>query len=388
MTWVLGIGGYSHDASAALLHNGELVAAVQEERLTRIKHVGGFPYESIKYCLQEGGIQRDDVDAVSFYARKSNWDGYLWDVLKASVLHPRYTMSKPRGFVASVGYRFYRSFNFRADLARFFYETGFDRTRFFDHDHHSCHAAAGYYSSPFDEAIVLCVDGGGDGKTTSGWLGRGAQLEELDLGIRHPHSVGLVYTRITQYLGFLSPGDEYKVMGLAAYGKPVYLDKMREMIRFRSDGSYRVNMKFFNYQFEYSLADRFVTEFGPPRAKGEPVDDRHANVAASVQAVFEEVLLHLAVGLKKRTGIRNLAISGGSALNCLANGMLLASGEFDDIFVPPAASDLGTSIGAAQFHYHQRMGNTTRRELRNDGWGPAYGEEEILEELLRAGVRI
>lgn len=310
VAWVLGIGGYSHDASAALVHDGELVAAVQEERLTRIKHVGGFPYESINYCLRAGGIEKEKVSAIAFYARKSNWDKYLWDVLKASVYHSQCTLANLRGFVASVGYRLYRSFNFRADLARFFYETGFDSKLFFDHKHHACHAAAGYYSSPFDEAIVLCVDGGGDGKTTSAWIGRGTRLEELDLGIRHPHSMGLIYTRVTRYLGFLSPGDEYKVMGLAAYGKALHLNKMREMIQLLPDGTYRLNMNFFNYQFEYSLADLFYKEFGPSRKKGEPIDEQHADIAASVQALFEEVLLYLAVGLKKRTGIRNLVISG------------------------------------------------------------------------------
>ena len=386
MAWVLGIGGYSHDASASLLYDGALVAAVQEERLTRVKHAGGFPYRSIEYCLKAGGIAPSDVSAVAFYTRKSNWDRYLADTIKASLRHPRYTFGHGRGFVASVGYRLYRSLSFRADLARFFLETGFDKRRFFDHEHHACHAASAFYVSPFDEAIVLCVDGGGDGRTTSGWLGRGNRLVELPLSIRHPHSLGLIYTRMTRHLGFPSPGDEYKVMGLAAYGAPTYLDQMRKMVELRDDGGYRLDMSFFNYQFDYSASERFYRTFGPARRKGEPVTERHADLAASVQRLFEEIVLHLCVALRKRTGVRALCLGGGSALNCTANGRLLTCGEFDSVFVPPAASDLGTSMGAALYHSYQMLGGVKRTELRTDAWGPEYSDAEIEEELQRAGL--
>lgn len=387
MSWILGIGGYSHDASAALLKDGKLTAAVQEERLTRIKHAGGFPYASIKYCLEAGGITEDDVSAVAFYAKRSNWDKYLWDALKASVRHVGYTCSHPRGLVTTVGYRVYRSLNFRADLARFFHDTKFSKRRFFFIDHHACHAAAGYFSSPFDEAIVLCLDGGGDGRTTTAWLGRGARLTELPPSINHPHSLGLIYTRVTRYLGFPAPGDEYKVMGLAAHGKPVYLNKIREMIRLSSSGGYRLNMAYFNYQFDYALSGLFERTFGPPRRHGEPLDERHADIAASLQRLFEEVVLYLSIHLKRRAGIRDIAISGGSALNCLANGRLLSSGEFDRVFVPPAAGDLGTSIGAAQYHYYMALGGTERAELRTDGWGPEFDDDAVLHELTRTGLR-
>lgn len=386
MKYILGIGGYSHDSSAGLLCDGKLIAAVQEERLTRIKHIGGFPYESIKYCLKAGGVKPQDISAIAFYTKKSNWDGYLWDVLKISFRHIGFTMANPKGFVHSVGYRVYKSLNFRADLERFFYETGFKKTRFFDYQHHACHAASAFFASPFEEGLVLCVDGGGDGKTTTAWVGKGNRLTEIDLEIRNPHSLGLIYTRITKYLGFLSPGDEYKVMGLAAYGKPAYLDRIREMIRLR-EGGYRLNMEYFNYQYEYSLSEKFYKEFGPPRKKGEEITEHHANMAASMQKLFEEVLLHLALWIKKTTGLRNLAISGGSALNCRGNGRLLLTGEFDNIFVPPAASDLGTSIGAAQYHYHQTLNMPRTFVLKTDDWGPGYTDQEILEELVRSGVR-
>ncbi len=383
MIHILGIGGYSHDASAALLSGGQLTAAVQEERLTRIKHQGGFPYEAMKYCLKAGGVSRRDVSAIAFYTRKSNWDGYLFDVVKQSMRNPRYTLWHGTGFVASVGYRLQRSIDFRADLGRFFYETGFPRAIFHDYDHHTCHAASAFYSSPFEEAAILCIDGGGDGKSTTAWVGRGRDLRELDLGIRTPHSMGLVYTRLTRYLGFPGSGDEYKVMGLAAYGVPEYLDRLRRMV-ILTDSGYRLNMEYFTYQYAYALSERFYREFGPPREKGEPITPHYANMAASTQRLFEEVLLHLARVLKRRTGIRNLAIAGGSSLNCSGNGKLLLSGEFDSIFVPPAASDLGASVGAAQYHYHHSLGRPRSFVLTTDEWGPGYDDDEILTELQRA----
>jgi carbamoyltransferase len=385
VTAILGLGGYSHDASAALLRDGELVAAVQEERLTRIKHQGGFPYESIRYCLKAGGVTADDVAAIAFYTRKSNWDGYLLDVLARSLRHFRYTATHRRGFVASVGYRVQRSLNFRADLGRFFHETGFSPRKFFDYDHHACHAASAYYASPFDGAVVLCIDGGGDGKSTTGWIGRGRELRELELGIRVPHSLGLLYTRITRYLGFPGSGDEYKVMGLAAYGKPTYVDRLRKLVVLTERG-YRLEMGYFNYQYAYALADRFYAEFGPPRTKGGEITAHYADMAASAQQLFEEIVLHLAVGLKRRTGLRALAVAGGSSLNCTANGMLLRSGEFDSIFVPPAASDLGTSLGAALYHWHQVRGRPRGFRLTTDAWGPAYGDDEVRAELERASI--
>lgn len=385
MSYILGLGGYSHDASAALLCDGRLVAAVQEERLTRIKHVGGFPYESIRFCLKEACLRKEDIAAIAFYSKKSNWDGFLYRLLQQSVRHLPYTLSHSLGFVHSVGYRVQKSLNFRADCARFFFETGFSKKIFHDYDHHACHAASSFYGSPFDRAIILCVDGGGDGKTTSGWIGENNRIREIDLGIRAPHSLGLLYTRITRFLGFPSSGDEYKMMGLSAYGKPAYLEQMSKLIHIRN-GGYRLNMDYFNYQYEYSFSDRFYKEFGPPRRKDDPITEHYANLAASAQKLFENVLLHLAISLKKRTGIRDLAVSGGSSLNCKGNGALLFSGEFDRIFVPSAASDIGTSIGAAQYHYHHIMGKPRSFVLKTDDWGPSYNDDEILEELQRSGI--
>lgn len=387
MTWTLGIGGYSHDASAALLRDGKLVAAVQEERLTRIKHIGGFPYKSIEYCIEVGGIGPKDISAIAFYAKKSNWDRLLLGALKASFLNIRDTLSDTQGFIDTIGNRVYKSLRFRAELRRFFFETGFGKAIFYDYDHHACHAASAFYSSPFDKAVILCIDGAGDGKTTSAWIGRGNVISEIDLGIRHPHSLGLVYHRVTEYLGFLSSGDEYKVMGLAAYGEPVYLNKLRNMIILHTDGSYRLNMNYFKYQYQFSLSEKFYKTFGPPRKKDDEVTEHYANMAASLQRLFEEVLIHLALELKKRTGLKNLAISGGSALNCRGNGKLLLKGEFDSIFVPPGASDLGTSIGAAQYHYHQVLRKPRACHMKRDDWGPGYGDEEILEELNRSGLK-
>jgi carbamoyltransferase len=385
MTWVLGIGGYSHDASAVLLKDGQLVAAVQEERLSRIKHQGGFPNKSISYCLDVAGIGPEEVDAVAFYAKRSNWDGYLFHSMKASLSNIRYTLMHPKGFVHTVGYRLYKSLSFRADLARFFYETGLTKSKFFDCDHHACHAASAYYSSPFDKSLILCIDGGGDGRTITAWIGQGNKLSEIDMGIKHPHSLGLIYTRITRYLGFPSPGDEYKVMGLAAYGEPVYFDKLKDLIRME-DNSFRLNMEYFNYQYEYAFSDKFYAMFGPPRGEGQEINEHYANMAASVQKLFEYVLCQLAYKLKNMTGIKNLCLTGGCSLNCRANGKLLLTGEFDDIFVPPGASDLGTSLGAAQYYYHHIGDNPKRFTMKRDDWGVEYTDEKIFKEIDRSGL--
>ncbi len=383
---ILGIGGYSHDASTALICDGKLVAAVQEERLTRIKHQGGIPYKSIRYCLKAGGIKPADVSAVAFYTKKSNWDRILWDVFKDSIKKLNYTIFNMSGFANSIGYRVYKSLNFRADLARFFYETGFSKNTFFDYDHHTCHAASGFYSSPFERAVILCLDSVGDGKTTSFFLGEGHLIKEIFPSIKYPHSIAHVYNRITKYLGFTSSGDEYKVMGLAAYGKPLYFDKLKDLVIYEKDG-YRLNMKYFSYQYEYSLSKRFFKEFGAARKKEEAITAHHKNMAASMQKLFEDVLFHLASIVKNKSGFRNLVISGGAALNCKGNGKLLYRGEFDNVFVPPGASDLGTSLGAALYHYHQKLDMPRNFTLETDGLGPEYSDEEIRNALERSVLR-
>lgn len=387
MNYILGIGGYSHDSSAALLRDGAIVSAVQEERLTRIKHAGGFPYKAIDYCMKKEGIGPGDISAIAFYAKKSNWDGYLYSALKFSILNIGQTISHPKDFIRTVGYRVYKSLNFRMDFERFFYETRFPKKIFFAYDHHACHAASAYYTSPFNEALILCLDGGGDGKTTTAWIGRDNKLDEIKLGIRHPHSISLVYTRITRYLGFPSSGDEYKVMGLAAFGKPVYFDRLQDLVILKDDGTYKLNMKYFNYQYEFSLSRKFYEEFGPARNRGEKITEHHADMAASIQKLYEKVLLHLAVALKKRTGLKDLAIGGGSALNCKGNGRLFLERVFDNIFVPSSASDSGTSIGAALYHYNRTLELPRKGSVRTDGYGPEYSDEEILEEISRDGLK-
>lgn len=384
MNWILGIGGYTHDASAALLCDGKPIAAVQEERLSRIKHVGGFPYKSIKYCLEVGGIKLHDISAIAFYTKKSNWDGYLIDAIKAGFRDIGATYKNLANYVDFLQNRIVISLTFRGKL-HYFFKQGFNKKIFFDYDHHACHAASTYYASPFDEAIIMCIDAGGDGRSTTMWLGRGNTLSEIKKSIKFPHSIGLLYSNISRYLGFPYIGDEYKVMGLAAYGKPLYLEKLKDMITLTKDG-YRVNLRYFNLN-NYSLSNKFYKEFGPLRKKGDEINDHHKNMAASIQELYEEVVLHISLCLKKQTGIKNLGIAGGVALNCKANGRLLCSRVFDKIFVPPAASDAGTSIGAALYHYHHTMRMPRNFVIKTDSFGPEYNDEEILDELKRSGVK-
>ena len=324
---------------------------------------------------------------MAFYARRSNWDKVFWTTLRASMMNLKYTLAHRRGFVTSLGFRFYNSLKFRAELARFFEESGLPKRLFHDYDHHTCHAASAYYSSPFERSIVLVIDSVGDGNSTTGWIGEGNKLRKLNLQMRYPHSIAHVYNRMTKHLGFPSTGDEYKVMGLSGYGKPTYLDRLRKLMIFDSDNSYRLNMDYFTYQYAYSFSDRFYKEFGPARDVGQPMSDHYADLAASMQQFFEEVVERLALYLKKETGIKNLCLAGGAALNCRSNGALLVNGEFDQIFVPPGASDLGTSLGAAQYHWHSIMDQPRDFILKTDDWGPKYDDDTIRRELDRFGLQ-
>ncbi|OGV37090.1 MAG: hypothetical protein A2X48_04570 [Lentisphaerae bacterium GWF2_49_21] len=387
MYYTLGIGGFSHDSSAALLEDGKLAAAVQEERLSRIKHEGGFPYKSINYCLDSAGIKLDDVSAVAFYAKKSNWDKVLFTLAKDSVLNPIYSISHIRNVAVGFGRRLYMSAQFRAEYERFLVKTKLDRSKFHFYDHHSCHAASAFLCSKYDNAIILCIDSVGDGKTTSGWIGRGNSIIPVDLKIRYPHSIAKIYAKITEFLGFHSLGDEYKVMGLAAYGKPSRIEELRKLVRFLPNGEIKLDMNYFTYHDGYGFSSKFYDVFGLPRGNNTPVDGNYADIAASIQALFEEVVMHHALYLKKSTGIRNLCLCGGTALNSKCNGKLVLTGEFDNIFIPPAASDLGTSIGAALLHWNQKLNKPRSFVLETDALGPRYDDPFIKSELEKYNLK-
>ncbi len=344
--YVLGISAFYHDSAAALLRDGVIVAAAQEERFTRVKHDARFPARAVEYCLEAAGISLAEVAHVAFYEKP---------FLTFERLLETYLATAPRGFAS-----------FRRALPLWLKEKLFQKSlltkelRSFDPDfdgekkllfaeHHQSHAASAFFPSPFEDAAVLTVDGVGEWATASAGIGRGNTLT-LTKEMHFPHSLGLLYSAFTYYLGFKVNSGEYKVMGLAPYGQPHYAKAIRDhLVDLKSDGSFRLNQRFFHYANGLTMtAPAFHALFGgPPRTGESPLTQRHMDLAASIQAVTEEIMLTLVRSLMKETGMRRLCLAGGVALNCVANGKILRAGLVDDLWIQPAAGDAGGALGAA-----------------------------------------
>jgi carbamoyltransferase len=389
---ILGISAYYHDAAAALIDDGEIVAAAQEERFTRVKHDSGFPTHAVGFCLEYAGLQSRDLDYVAFYDKP---------FIKFERLLETYLAFAPRGF---------RSF--RQALPIWIKEKLFQKSllvkqlcaaldpdvdwtgKLLFSEHHLSHAASAFYPSPFERAAVLTMDGVGEWSTTSLAHGNGNKLEVLQ-EIHFPHSLGLLYSAFTYYTGFKVNSGEYKVMGLAPYGAPRYVDVIKEhLIDIKDDGSFRLNLDYFDYCTGLRMTNgRFDALFGgPPRKPEDRLGQREMDLAASVQAITEEVVLKLAAGVAKETGEHNLCLAGGVALNCVANGKLLRQKTFDRIWVQPAAGDAGGAVGAALGACHLFKGAPRRRlnpggdGMKGSYLGPAYDDAEIQRRLSAAGA--
>lgn len=390
---VLGVSAFYHDSAAALIDNGTIVAAAQEERFTRKKHDPSFPRNAIDYCLKELNIQLADIDFVVFYDKP---------FLKFERLLETYLAYAPRGF---------RSFRmsmpiwlkeklFQKNLLRKEFEK-FDESfdwgsKLLFSEHHLSHAASAFYPSPFEEAIVLTMDGVGEWTTTSAAIGRGNDLR-VHREIFFPHSIGLLYSAITYYIGFKVNAGEYKVMGLAPYGEPVFKDLMIEkLMDLKDDGSFRLNMEYFNYCTGLTMTNNKFSElFGQPvRGKEEDrLEQFHMDMAASVQAVTEEIVARLVKSLIAETGIHNVCLAGGVALNCVSNGKLIREGIVKNLWVQPAAGDAGGALGAAllAYHYYQkqpRIVNTDKLDAMQGSYlGPKFEQADIEERLLACGAK-
>jgi carbamoyltransferase len=389
---ILGISAYYHDAAAAMIVDGEIVAAAQEERFTRIKHDSDFPENSVKFCLEYAGLRPDELDFVAFYDKP---------FLKFERLLETYLAFAPRGFQS-----------FRQALPLWIKEKLFQKSllarqlgaaldsgvdwskRLLFSEHHLSHAASAYFPSPFEQAAVLTMDGVGEWTTTSLAHGKGSSLEVLK-EIHFPHSLGLLYSAFTYYTGFKVNSGEYKVMGLAPYGEPRYADAIREhLIDIKDDGSFRVNLDYFDYCTGLRMtSERFHALFGgPPRSPESRLGQKEMDLAASVQVITEEIVLKLARSVAKETGERNLCLAGGVALNCVANGALLRTGVFDRIWIQPAAGDAGGAVGAALGAYHmhkggpRRVGESGRDGMKGGYLGPQYDDEAIRRRLSSAGA--
>src|ERR1700688_4966426 len=352
---ILGISAFYHDSAAALIDDGHIVAAVQEERFTRRKHDASFPHNAIAWCLADAGVAADQLDHVVFYDKP---------FLKFERLLETYIALAPRGFPSFkmaiplwLREKLFQKDLLRGELAKF--AGDFDKSKLLFCEHHLSHAASAFYPSPYEEAAVLTMDGVGEWATTSAAMGDGHRLEIFQ-EIHFPHSLGLLYSAATYYTGFKVNSGEYKVMGLAPYGEPKYAKLILDhLINLKPDGSFRLDMSYFDYCTGLTMTnERFAKLFGAPvRTPDKLLTPFHMDVAASIQAVLDEAVLRLTRSLAKKTGARNLCLAGGVALNCVANGKVLRDGQFDSIWIQPAAGDAGGAVGAALAAYHQFKGN-------------------------------
>ncbi len=384
MISILGISAFYHDSAAALLKNGEIVAAAQEERFSRKKHDARYPYNAVKYVLEEGNINLSEVDHIVFFEKP---------FLKFERLLETYMAFAPRGFKS-----------FSLSMPIWLREKLFQKKFLFDnlkqHDekfqdinkikfseHHYSHAASAFYPSPFKEAVILTLDGVGEWATTTVAIGQDNKLKMLK-EIHFPHSLGLLYSAFTYYTGFKVNSGEYKVMGLAPYGKPKYKDLIiNELIDLKNDGSFKLNMKYFDYATGLTMTNsKFSSLFGHPvrDPKKDLLTDFHMDIAASIQAVTEEVILRLTKDISKEYKIKNLCLAGGVALNCVANGKILNEKHFENIWIQPAAGDAGGSLGAALAYWHQELKKPRtdlKDKMKGAYLGPKYSDDLIKKKL-------
>lgn len=393
-TYILGINAYHGDSSAALIKDGKLIAALEEERVKRVKHWAGFPLESVKFCLDYAGISIKDVDhiAIGRDPQAHLLNKFFFVLKNRPKIDFLFDRLKNRGKVKSLREEFASVFNIRPEEIK---------AEIHNIEHHKAHLASAFFVSPFDKAAILSIDGMGDFSSTVWGTGDGNRIN-VSGHVFYPHSLGFIYTAITQYLGFWKWGDEYKVMGLSAFGKPVYLDKMRELIKIKKAGMFELNLDYFIHHKVGSkmeawaggepvtgqlFSDKFVSEFGPIRKKDEPVTEHHKNIAASVQALYEEIFFYILNNLYNQTKLENLCFVGGSAQNSLANGKILKNSKFKDIYIPPAGYDAGIAVGAAFYVWNQVLNQPRGFLMDSAYWGPEYDNHEIMKALKQNGLK-
>jgi carbamoyltransferase len=375
MTTILGISAFYHDSAAALVVDGDIVAAAQEERFTRKKHDPGFPTNAIAYCLKEGGVEPEALDYIAFYDKPlTKFDRLLETYLSyAPAGFKSFRLAMPLWLKDKLHMR--RTLRQRFSAAR--------NARLVFTDHHESHAASAFFPSPFDRAAILTLDGVGEWSTATFGVGEGNKLRLLRQ-LEFPHSLGLLYSAFTYYCGFKVNSGEYKLMGLAPYGRPVYQDLiLKHLINLQPDGSFWMNMEYFNYCQGLTMThDRFHQLFGgPPRSPESMLEQRHMDLAASIQKVTEEVMVRMAREVHRQTGMKNLVLAGGVALNCVANGLLLREGPFENIWIQPAAGDAGGALGAAAFVWYHLMDKPRQSDghdrQKGSLLGPRYSNEQI-----------
>lgn len=391
MTCILGLSALYHDSAAALLHDGQIIAAAQEERFTRRKHDPGFPAQAIRYVLSEAGIDLGQVDYIAFYDKP---------FLKFERLLESYLATVPRGlrsFSKAMPVWLREKLFLKDLLLKEFRHLGrnFPADRLLFAEHHVSHAASAFYPSPHDEAVVLTIDGVGEWATSTVGIGRGKDLRIVK-EMHFPHSLGLLYSAFTYYTGFRVNSGEYKVMGLAPYGQPVFKDLILEkIVDLRPDGSFRLDQRYFDYVSGLTMTSKALEDlFGQPvrRPDTDRLTQFHMDIAASVQAVTEEIVLRMTRSLAQEYGIPALCMAGGVALNCVANGKILRDGAFQQLWIQPAAGDAGGAVGAALAAWHQELGQPRQVPQGGDAMrgaylGPSFSDEQIVQDLQAAGAR-
>jgi carbamoyltransferase len=389
---ILGISAFYHDSAACLVRDGAIVAAAQEERFTRVKHDSGFPARAVEYCLRAGGISPAELDYVAFYDKP---------LLKFERLLETWLAVAPRGFRAFVAalpiwlrQKLHTPREIDRGLGGAAGRNGQYKGRYVFPEHHESHAAAAFFPSPFEQAAFLTVDGVGEWATASLGVGRANRIE-LSHELRFPHSLGLLYSAFTYFCGFRVNSGEYKLMGLAPFGQPRYRDVILDkLIDLKDDGSFRMDMRYFNYCSGMTMTSRAFERLfaGPPRKPEAPLTTREMDLAASIQAVTEEIMLRMARHVAAETKMKDLVLAGGVALNCVANGRILREGIFDRLWIQPAAGDAGGALGAAMFVWHQLLDKPRHADGVRDGQrgsllGPAFSADEAREFLTGVGAK-
>ena len=388
--YILGISAFYHDSAACILKNGEIIAAAQEERFTRKKHDSSYPYNSIKFVLEYAGIKLSKVNKIVFFEKP---------FLKFERLLETYVAFAPKGFLSFskampiwIKEKLFQKnmlFNY---LKKHDLDYKSDKNLYFS-NHHLSHAASAFYPSPFEEAIILTADGVGEWATTTVAVGRGKNLE-IKKEIHFPHSLGLLYSAFTYYTGFKVNSGEYKLMGLAPYGSPIYEDKIKKLIDIKNDGTFRLDQSFFNYATGLTMTNKkFEKLFGHKRRnpESERLNQFHMDIASSIQKITEEIILKLSKSICEEYKIKNLCLAGGVALNCVANGKLLKENVFENIWIQPAAGDAGGSLGAALALWHLEEGKerniNSQDSMKGSYLGVEYSQEQILNHLNNLGAK-
>ncbi len=389
MSSILGISAFYHDSAATILKDGKIIAAAQEERFTRKKHDPGYPYNAIEFVLKYSNLKLSEVDQIVFFEKP---------FLKFERLLETYVAFAPKGFVSFakamplwIKEKLFQKNLLFNKLKEHDQNYNSDNNIFFS-DHHLSHAASAFFPSPFDEAVVLTADGVGEWATTTVAIGKKNNLE-IKKEIHFPHSLGLLYSAFTYYTGFKVNSGEYKLMGLAPYGNPIYVEKVKELIDLKEDGTFRLNQKYFNYATGLTMTSKkFNNLFGrkPRNPEDEKITQFHMDIAASIQKVTEEIMISLAKSIRKEYNIKNLCLAGGVALNCVANGKILEEKIFDNIWIQPAAGDAGCSLGAALALWHIDQGNerlqSFKDQMQGSYLGTDFNQDEIEKQLKSVGA--